>query len=204
MVRGPRAEAVYVVTEPGPLSGSWVALEPIGPPNHDEASALMLVRRHTPMLGGSSAGGHASHVYGAPMLIRDLKTADAIGIVENSQMAGYPGVAVVLIFVDQSRARPGIAMEAFAMYLRHVFESGAQVVHLEVLESNEPVLRMLRRIGVSPQVHMREHLYVAGRFHDVLVFGIDRAQFQEIWGRYGAILPGGKRPPAALGGSRPV
>ena len=41
------------------------------------------------------------------MLIRDLKTADASGIVENSQMAGYPGVAVVLIFVDQSRARPG-------------------------------------------------------------------------------------------------
>src|SRR5256885_9938656 len=114
----------------------------------------MLVGRHTTVLGGQSASGHASHVYGALMLIRDLKTADAIGIVENSQMAGYPGVAVVLVFVDQSRARPGIALEAFAMFLRHVFESGAPVVHLEVLASNRPGLRMLPPIGWSSPVRL--------------------------------------------------
>jgi RimJ/RimL family protein N-acetyltransferase len=134
------------------------------------------------------------------MVIRANADSTAIGVVENGQMIGYPDVAVVLIFVDPLVARPGIAMEAFAIYVKSMFEAGARLVHLEVLEFNAPVLRMLGRIGVQEQARLREHVFAAGRFWDILVFAFDAAQYAHILGRYSRGLPGGDRRPAALGG----
>jgi RimJ/RimL family protein N-acetyltransferase len=93
-------------------------------------------------------------------------------------------------------------MEAFAIYVARVFEAGARIVHLEVLSFNRPVLRMLARIGVKEQARLRDQVYAAGRFWDVLVFAFDAAQYSEIWKRYSRMLPGGDRRPAALGGVR--
>ena len=126
------------------------------------------------------------------MLIRERRGGQAIGIVENHRMAGYPGVAVVTIFVDPDRARAGVAMEAFAIYLRHVFETGARLVHFEVLDSNAGVQRMLRTIGSEASARMREHLYVAGEFHDVLVFALTRDQFARAQARFSSMLPGAR------------
>jgi hypothetical protein len=70
------------------------------------------------------------------------------------------------------------------------------------MEFNEPVLRMLRRIGASEQARLRNHVYTGGRFWDVLVFAFGDAQFNEILSRYKRILPGGDRRPAALGSRR--
>jgi RimJ/RimL family protein N-acetyltransferase len=133
------------------------------------------------------------------MVIRANATGEAFGLVENGEMVGYPGVAVVLIFVDSAKARPGVAMEAFAMYVQHVFASGARLVHFEVVAFNEPVLRMLRRIGVNEQARLRDQMYTGGRFWDVQVFAFDAEQFKGIVSRYAHILPGGNRTPAALG-----
>jgi RimJ/RimL family protein N-acetyltransferase len=117
-------------------------------------------------------------------------------------MSGYPGVAVVTIFVDPDRARAGVAMEAFAIYVGHVFDLGARLVHFEVLESNAGVLKMFRSIGAAASARMREHLYAGGGFHDVLVFSMTRDQFERARARFSSMLPGGERPPAALGGVR--
>jgi len=136
------------------------------------------------------------------MLIRANADGAAIGVIENGQMSGYPGVAVVLIFVDESVARPGVAMEAFAIYVARVFAAGARLVHIEVLEFNTPVLRMLARIGVDQQARLRHQAYAAGRFWDVLVFAFDAEKFENIVSRYARKLPGGDRRPAALGGKR--
>jgi RimJ/RimL family protein N-acetyltransferase len=136
------------------------------------------------------------------MVIRANDDGAAIGVIENGQMIGYPGVAVVLIFVDPSLARPGIAMEAFAIYVARMFEAGARLVHLEVLAFNSSVLRMLARIGVKEQARLRDQVYAGGRFWDVLVFAFDAAQYQRILERYAGRLPGGDRRPAALGGRR--
>lgn len=184
------------------LAGGWVNLEPLTSAHSDEVESLELVRRRTPNLGGATASSLRRPGFGLPMLIRERRGGQAVGIVENHRMTGYPGVAVVTIFVDPAQARPGVAMEAFAIYLRHVFDSGARLVHFEVLDSNAGVLRMLRTIGAAASARMREHLYVGGSFHDVLVFSLTRQQFELARARYSSMLPGGDRPPAALGGVR--
>ena len=191
-----------VVSGAGLIAGHWISLEPLAEVDWRDVARLDEVRRRTPNLGGVPGRGDVSRRFGPAMVIRDRTSGGVIGLVENGEMTGYPGVAVVVIFVDQSLARPGVAMEAFAIYLRAVFEAGAALVHVEVLEFNTPVLRMLARIGLSPQARLREHVYSSGRFWDVLVFAFDRNQFEQIQGRYARILPGGDRRPAAVGARR--
>jgi hypothetical protein len=187
------------VSQADALVGSWVALEPFSPTNQTEVRQLDIIKQRTPNLGGVALRRDALKSFGPAMLIRATATGEALGLVENGEMTGYPGVAVVLIFVDTARARPGVAMEAFAIYVGHVFACGARLVHLEVVAFNEPVLRMLRRIGVSPQARMRDQMYTGGRFWDVLLFGFDAVRYKEILSRYARVLPGGDRKPAALG-----
>lgn len=186
------------MSETRALVGNWVTLEPFSPANKSEVGLLDAIRQRTPNLGGAGRRD-ALKSFGPAMVIRANGSGEAFGLVENGEMIGYPGVAVVLIFVDHARARPGLAMEAFAMYVANVFASGARLVHLEVVAFNEPVLRMLRRIGVNEQARLRDQMYTGGRFWDVLVYAFDAEQFKQIWSRYARILPGGDRKPAALG-----
>jgi hypothetical protein len=190
------------VSESAALVGHWVTLEPLSEANRPDVSRLDATRQRTPNLGGAPGRRHVDRSFGPAMLIREKRSGAPIGLVENGEMIGYPGVAVVLIYVDTARARPGVAMEAFAIYVASVFESGARLVHVEVLEFNLPVLRMLARIGVSEQARLRDQVYSGGRFWDVLVFAFNADQFRKIWSRYARILPGGDRKPAALGGRR--
>ncbi|HXC78247.1 MAG TPA: GNAT family protein [Candidatus Acidoferrum sp.] len=183
----------------GTLVGSWVSLETLTHANRAETRRLDAVRQRTPNLGGAGGRLDSLRSFGPPMLIRTRSTGLAIGLVENGEMIGYPGVAVVLIFVDQEAARPGMALEAFVIYVNRVFDHGARLVHLEVLAFNEPVLRMLRRRGLKEQARLRDQVYSGGRFWDVAVFAFDAAQFAEMAKPYARILPGGDRAPAALG-----
>jgi hypothetical protein len=185
------------------LVGHWVTLEPVSAANRAEVRRLDAIRQRTPNLGGAPGRRDVQKSFGPAMLIRANGTfGEAFGLVENGEMTGYPGVALVLIFVDPDRARPGVAMEAFAMYLGQVFALGARLIHVEVVAFNEPVLRMLRRIGVDEQARLRDQMYSGGRFWDVLVFAFDSEQFNDIRSRYARILPGGDRKPAALGSHR--
>lgn len=179
-----------------------MTLQAVTPASWPEVQGLDQTRQWSPNLGGAPPQRDGSSSFGPAMLIRENRTAMAVGILENSEMAGYPGVAVVLIWVDSSLARAGLALEAFAMYVENVFASGARLVHLEVLEFNRPVHRMMARIGVREQARMREHVYAAGRFWDVLVYAFDHQQFKQMSSRYAHNLPGGGKPPAALGGRR--
>jgi hypothetical protein len=192
------------MSEEAQLSGTWVALEVVSPENQGEVSTLDVIRQRTPNLGGAAGRRSELKSFAPAMVIRSRASGEALGLIENGEMIGYPGVAVVLIFVDQDRARPGFALEAFALYLAHVFASGARLVHVEVLAFNEAVLRMLRRIGVSEQARLRDQIYSGGRYWDVVVFAFDAIQFNSVLDRYRRALPGGDRKPAAFGSRRRV
>src|SRR2546430_4514765 len=184
------------------LRGGWVAVEAVSAANAEEVERLDEIRQRTPNLGGAGASMDARKNFGAPMVIREIASGRAIGLIENGVMSGYPDVAVVLFFTDPDVARPGIATEAFAMYVAHVFEKGARLVHLEVLAFDRPVLHMIRRLGLEEQARLRDQAYAAGRFWGVAVFSFDSKRFEEIWNRYGKMLPGGGHGPSALGSSR--
>jgi RimJ/RimL family protein N-acetyltransferase len=190
------------VSQATSVRGGWVTLEPVTPLNWPEVRRLDQIRQWSASLGGAPARADASTPFGPAMLIRDHRTAMAVGILENSQMAGYPGVAVVLIYVDEAIARPGLALEAFAMYVSQVFAAGARMVHFEVLEFNLRVQRSMARLGLKELARQRDQVYVAGRFWDLLVYAFDQDEWQRIRGRYARLLPGGDRGPVALGGRR--
>ena len=118
------------------------------------------------------------------------------------EIRAEPGTRRAVTGSRYRAASNGIAMEAFAMYVARMFEAGARLVHLEVLAFNRPVLRMLARIGVAEQARLRDQVYAAGRFWDVLVFAFDADQYRQIWTRYARMLPGGDRGPAAIGARR--
>jgi ribosomal protein S18 acetylase RimI-like enzyme len=202
MVHQASTRAVADVKAVDNLVGGWVALEPVSPTSLSDTMRLDAVRQRTPNLGGASRRRDSEGSFGPAMLIRAKTTGQAIGLIENGEMEGYPGVAVVLIFTDPAVARPGLALEGFALYVANVFERGASLVHLEVLAFNKPVLRMLRSLGLEEQVRLREHIYAGGRFWDVAVFAFDAGQYAQILKRYTRKLPGGDRAPAALGGRR--
>lgn len=190
------------MNEAAVVAGHWVTLERMSDANRPEVARIDATRQRTPNLGGAFGRRDLARSFGPTMIIRANADGAAIGLVESGHMTGYPGVAVVLIFVDPSVARPGIAMEAFAIYVTRVFEAGARLVHLEVLAFNRPVLRMLARIGVKEQARLRDQVYAGGRFWDVLVFAFDANEYGKILSRYARMLPGGDRRPAAFGGLR--
>lgn len=183
------------------LAGHWVSLEPLSPLNRPELERLELARALVPQMGGPHPLEPVPRCFGPSMAIRANATGEVVGVIENGEMRGYPGVAVLVIFVDESRARPGCALEAYALYVHRLFRFGARLVHLEVLSFNRAVLGLLRKVGVPVQVRLREHVYAAGRFWDLLVFAFDEADWERQVARFRPRLPGGGRVPAALGGS---
>jgi hypothetical protein len=176
------------------IVGGWVVLEPISEANRKEAARLDAIRQRTPNLGGAAAGRRDGlKAFGPAMLIRARHSGLAIGLIENGEMAGYPGVAVVLIFTDPAEAGGRLAVEAFVLYVARLFANGAALVHVEVLEFNQRVLRMARHVGLHEQVRMRDQVYAGGRFWDVIVFAADHGQWSKIFERYQPMLPGGDR-----------
>lgn len=180
------------------LRGSWIELEV--PTSANEAEFRELVRRRVlnPNMG---AGGGSSSDFAPPMLVRDLRSGRAVGIVENNMLPG--GACAFVIFLDPDRSRAGIGTEAIAMYISHLFDQGARLVTAEVLEFNSAMIRVFSKVHIEPQARLRQHVYVAGRYWDLLVYSWDRAEWTEkVVERYRGILPGGSRPPSAIGVSR--
>jgi RimJ/RimL family protein N-acetyltransferase len=135
------------------------------------------------------------------MLIRDRRSGEAIGVVENHPLPGK--IAVFVVYLDRQRGRAGFGFEAVSLYISHLFDSGARLVTAEVLEFNADMIAILRKVQIVPQARLRDHVYSAGRFWDLLVYSFDRVEWVRIVDRYRRILPGGDRRPAAVGGRPP-
>jgi RimJ/RimL family protein N-acetyltransferase len=137
-----------------------------------------------------------------PMLIRERRSGAAVGVVENHPMPGK--IAVFVVYLDSQRGRPGFGVEVILLYMSHLFDSGARLVTAEVLEFNGKTIGILRKFHISPEARLRDHVYSAGRFWDLLVYSIDREGWLRVVDRYRRFLPGGDRRPAAIGGKRGV
>ena len=178
------------------LVGTWIELEPLTASNAAEFAQLESRRELNPSMG--AGGPSSSSQIAPPMLIRDRRNGEAVGLVENHPLPGK--VAVFVVYLDRQRGRAGFALEVFTLYASHLFDSGARLITGEVLEFNAEMIRILQKYRIVPQARLREHVYAAGRFWDLLVYTIDRAAWLRIVDRYRRVLPGGDRRPAAVGG----
>lgn len=177
------------------LSGSWIVLEPSHSGNASEFDDV--IRRRALSASMGAGGGTASEV-APPMLIRDLRTGQAVGTVDNHSQPG--AICVVEIYMDLDRRRAGSGMEAITLYVSHLFDEGARLVTAEVLAFNSPMIHLLHTLKFEPQARLREHVFVAGRFWDLVVYSWDQAEWvDKVVNRYRDRLPGGRRLPSAIG-----
>ena len=150
-------------------------------------------------MGSSSQMGSMS--IAPPMVIREKKSNHVVGVVQNHSQPG--GIAVYVVYLDPMWRRAGLGFEATALYISHLFDSGARLVAAEILEFNTQVIAIMGKGGLEPHARMREHVFVAGHYWDLLIYTIERTDWLRIIERYRRILPGGARKPAAIGTRRP-
>jgi hypothetical protein len=183
----------------GRLLGHWTTLEPLGDSNASEVAGLDSGHDLTAAMGGSLSGRARGGAFAPVMAVRENTGGRVLGVVENSEMVGYPGVAVLLIYMDQALARPAFAMEALGLYIPHIFRSGAELIHMEVLEFNTAITSLLTKRGITPQARLRRQAYAAGHFWDMVIFAFDAPDVERTFGKFSKFLPGGTRQPTALG-----
>jgi hypothetical protein len=181
------------------IEGQWVRLTPVAAYTDGALQQLMFRLGLRPEMVAPEVGGRpVGSRFGEPAIITDGVTGEMLGIISNIELGEYPGVAGLVIYVDENRSRAGYAMEAFYRYVERIFELGATKVQMEVMSFNTPVHRIMRKIGARPEVVLREHFYIAGRHWDGTLYGLDRDTWAEVGDRYREIVSR----PAAVGSSR--
>lgn len=178
------AQAAGTQSAGSTIEGQWIRLAPIGA--YPEAAIHDLMFRLglraemvAPGLGGMPAGSR----FGEPAIIAARDTGEMLGVISNIELADYPGVAGLVIYVDE-QTRPGRAMEAWWRYVARMFALGATKVQMEVMSFNTPVHRIMRKIGARPEVVLREHFFIAGHHWDGTLYGLDREAWQLVDHRY--------------------
>jgi len=181
------------------LVGSRIRLDPVDDRTTAEFARLNVQRQLEPLVGSTSEAG--SPAIAPPMIVRDRRSGQAVGVVQNHAQPG--GIAVLVVYLDPRSRRVGFGFEAIVLYVSHLFDSGARLVTSEVLEFNQEMNAIMRKSGLSPQARMREHQFIAGRYWDLLIYSLDRQAWLEIVDRYRPILPGGRRTAKSIGAPRP-
>ena len=141
-----------------------------------------------------------ANAFAQSMVIRERRAGTAVGVVVSHRLPA--DIAAFIIYVDPEHGRAGYGIEATALYISHLFDSGARLVTADVLSFNKAVIGILTRIGINPQARLREHAFAAGQFWDVLVFSFTAEEWIRAVARYRRILPGGQRRPAAFSSAR--
>lgn len=73
---------------------------------------------------------------------------------------------------------PYITMEAVRLLLQHGFQDlGLNRIEAGVMARNEPVLAVLGRIGLKQEACLRQKLFQAGAFHDVVICAMLRSEY---------------------------
>lgn len=80
--------------------------------------------------------------------------------------------------------RQGYASEAIALVLRYYFhERRYQKVNVEVYSFNQPSMRLHESLGFVQEGRLRRMQYSAGQYHDALIYGMTREEFDaRDWG----------------------
>ncbi len=96
-----------------------------------------------------------------------------------------------IIIGDKARQGQGLAAEAMRLLFGHAFGAlNLRRIHLRVAAWNLRALALYRRFGFCEEGRMREHLFLDGRYHDLILMGLMR---EDQGVRAAASLPGESR-----------
>lgn len=75
----------------------------------------------------------------------------------------------------------GLGFDAKLVVLRYAFhELRLQKYNIRCIDTNEPMIRHAHRLGCQPEGRLRRHIYTDGEYHDELIFGLTREEFDDL------------------------
>lgn len=114
-------------------------------------------------------------------VIADAETGEYLGGIDITSMDSTDrnGVLSIVIAERQNRNK-GIASAAIRLLLNEAFTVyGLHKVELRVASGNRAAIRCYEKIGFVHEGRLREHVFVDGTFHDMLIMGILENEFRK-------------------------
>ncbi|MFJ1625819.1 GNAT family N-acetyltransferase [Streptomyces sp. NPDC088190] len=115
------------------------------------------------------------------LVIEAADTGEAVGAVGASHADPRAGWFEYGITIGADHRRNGYASEAVLLLLRFMFaERRFHKCQARILAHNEASLALHRRLGFVEEGRLRDHVYFAGRHHDLVTVGMLADEFARL------------------------
>ncbi|MGW2031365.1 GNAT family N-acetyltransferase [Streptomyces argyrophylli] len=103
---------------------------------------------------------------------------EVVGTVASHRTGRHSGWFEFDVAIGAEHRRRGYAAEALTLLLRFMFEERRYHKCMAVVHArNEASLALTRRLGFTEEGRLREHVFFAGRHHDLVVMGLLAGEF---------------------------
>lgn len=115
--------------------------------------------------------------------IEVLASGELAGTLNTHSTNPRVGTFMYGVAIAPTYQRRGYAAEAIRLVLRYFFaEKRYQKVNAEVYSFNAASIRLHEHLGFTLEGRLRRMVYTEGQFHDALVYGMLREEFEQRWG----------------------
>lgn len=114
------------------------------------------------------------------LAVEAVDTGEVVGAVGSHYADPNAGRFEYGITIGADHRREGYAAEAVVLLLRYMFaERRYHKCEAKVFAYNEGSLRLQRRLGFVEEGRLRDHVFLAGRHHDLVILGMLADEFTQ-------------------------
>ncbi|MEV7150171.1 GNAT family protein [Streptomyces sp. NPDC093084] len=107
------------------------------------------------------------------LAVEATATGELVGMVGSHRTGRRSGWFECEVTIGAEHRRRGYAAEAVSLLLRFMFaERRYHKCLAAVLDHNRASLALFRRLGFTEEGRLREHIFAAGRHHDLVLMGM--------------------------------
>lgn len=117
----------------------------------------------------------------------DTLNGDLVGAINIHSMDRTNGTFETGSRIYRAYRGNGYGFEAKVIVLRYAFhELRFQKYNIRCVDTNTAMSRHAERLGCQPEGRIRRHIYMDGKYHDELIFGLTREEFDALLQRLDA------------------
>ncbi|MGW5673915.1 GNAT family N-acetyltransferase [Streptomyces sp. NPDC003860] len=114
------------------------------------------------------------------LAVETVDGGEIVGAVGSHHADARAGWFEYGVTIGAAHRHRGYASEAVALLLRYMFnERRFHKCQARILAHNEPSLALHRRLGFVEEGRLRDHVFSAGRHHDLVLMGVLADEFVE-------------------------
>lgn len=153
----------------------------------DERSGWMIMPPRSQVATRKSIAESAEKSPGPRTLELDLAIARrednlAVGGINVHEVDQTNGTFSYGVGIGPEHKGNGYAAEAVLLVMRFMFdERRFQKCEAHVYDYNSASISLHRKMGFAEEGRLRRHLFLAGEFHDELIFGMTAEEFRELY-----------------------